>query len=540
MKNKRFLCLVLALVMMLSLFGCGSKSGDVETTDPAGELQEGENVLDVIEDSSSMPMVTTIDANTKFQKEIVVANYGDLPVMDTMGSNDICFGAVFMMVYERLVHQNKATNELEPELAKSWEISEDGLTYVFHLEENATFHNGDPVKASDVVYTFNRAMEQPSASAKVASVAEVVALDDYTVQITLSAPNADFMYNISYQTLSILSEKAVTENPDEGLKIGCGPYMFTEWVSGDHCTVVRYEDYYGEKPYTEKFTFKVMTEASARLIALQSGDVDICLNPDKVELNIVRDDDSLALLQTKGVKMYYIVMNTTKAPFDNQLVRQAVAYCMEKQDMIDVAAEGLAVVAHTFFPPEMNPYTCEDYDYYYPTDYEKAKDLLAQAGYPDGFEITFLARDEARVLQAQILQESLKKIGITMKIEQCDTTAMRTAIKENTYDICGYNWSNSLAPDMSCSDLFATGKGDNNSHFSEQWFDDTAAAALATTDVNERADLYHQMQQFVMERAPLVPLYYENMYIAVDANLENFTLDNANLNDFTYCYIVEG
>ena len=531
---KRIFCLILTLVMLLSIVACGEKP--VDNPDD-GQKDPG---TETVGDPSAMPAVTKIDANTKFQKEIVVAQYGDLPVMDTMGSNDIIYGAVFMMVYERLVHQNKTTNELEPELAKSWEISPDGLTYTFYLEENAKFHNGDPVLASDVVYTFNRAKEQPSASAKVASVASVEALDEHTVKITLSAPNADFMYNISYQTLSILSEKAVAADPVEGLKVGCGPYKLTEWVSGDHCTVVRNDEYYGQKPYTEKFTFKVMTEASARLIALQSGDVDICLNPDKVELNIVRDDENIELLQVKGVKMYYIVMNTTKAPFDNVKVRQAVALVTEKDDMIAVAAEGLASVAHTFFPPEMNPYTCEDYDAYYPTDYEKAKALLAEAGYPNGFEIEFLARDEARVLQAQILAESLKQIGITMKITQCDTAAMRSAIKDKSYDICGYNWSNSLAPDMSCSDLFATGKGDNNSHFSEPWFDETAQKALATSDVNERAELYHEMQKFVMERAPLIPLYYENMYIAVDNKLENFALDNCNLNDYTYCYIVEG
>ena len=170
---KRIFCLILTLVMLLSIVACGEKPVD----NPDDQKDPG---TETVGDPSAMPAVTKIDANTKFQKEIVVAQYGDLPVMDTMGSNDIIYGAVFMMVYERLVHQNKTTNELEPELAKSWEISPDGLTYTFYLEENAKFHNGDPVLASDVVYTFNRAKEQPSASAKVASVASVEALDEHT------------------------------------------------------------------------------------------------------------------------------------------------------------------------------------------------------------------------------------------------------------------------------------------------------------------------------------------------------------------------
>ena len=554
---KKLCCLILVLVMLLSMVACGSKkaeekveapaeqpaaSEEAAKNEPAEEKKEEETIMDTVvtaEDPSFMPAVTEITADTKFQKEIVVANYGDLPVLDTMGSNDVCFGAAFMMVFERLVKMNDATGEVEPQLAESWEISDDGMTYTFHIVQNATFHTGEPVKASDVVFTFNRAKEQPSAAAKIVGYESATALDDYTVEVKMATPNADLMYNLTYCSMSILSEKAVTEDPAGGLKIGCGPYELTEWVSGDHCTVVRYEDYYGEKPYTEKFTFKVMTEASARLIALQSGDVDICLNPDKVELDFIREDPNVTLLETNGVKMYYIVMNMTKPPFDDVRVRQAVAYCVDKQSMIDVAAEGLGVVAHTFFPPTMTPYTSNDYDFYYPSNIEKAKELLAEAGYPDGFEITFLARDEARVLQAQLLQESLKQIGITMNIEQCDTAAMRSAIREKTYDICGYNWSNDLAPDMSCSDLFATGRGDNNSHFSEPWFDETAQKALATTDVNERAELYHEMQKFVMERAPLIPLYYENTYIAVDSKLENFTLDSININDFTTCYIVE-
>ena len=240
---------------------------------------------------------------------------------------------------------------------------------------------------------------------------------------------------------------------------------------------------------TKNLTLRIMPEASSRVISLQNGEIDICVDPPAIELSHIADTDGLSLLQVSSEKLHYLAFNMEKGVFaDNQLLRQAIATAINKDNIVTVATEGLGTPAITFFSPGYGYYDAYDP---YPYNVEKAKELLAQAGYPDGLEFTLYYNGNLKELMSQVIQSNLKEIGITVHIEEMEIAALKSKLADADYEAVVYNWANdSAGPDNNVRPLFRTGSSSNRTHYSDSYIDELMDKALKETDNETRLKQY--------------------------------------------------
>ena len=532
---KKLLALALCLSMAVSLAACGSSasSASADTAAPAEEAEGDDAVAAAATESTE---VIETNADTKYKEEVKIGLEEDLTLLDPQQSNGTTNLMIRWMTHSTLVDLDLENGGFLPDLATDWEQTSDTV-WVFHLNPDATFQNGDPVTAEDVVWTYERARESSFTSDKVEWIKEARATDANTVEIELTEPVQDLLYYLAYATLSILDQKAVEADEEWGPNVGSGPYELTEWSYGDHTTLTRYEDYWGEMPLTKTFTFMIKPEASARLISLQEGEIDVCIDPAAIELSYITDDPNLTLLTKASEKTQYVTLNTTKAPFDNEKVRQAIACALNKDDILSVAVEGRGKVTQTFFSEGWGCYSDVDT---YTYDPDRAKELLKEAGYEDGLTIEIKVSGEEKKLQAQVIQEQLAAVGITASIRELDISELKSDLSEANYEMSLYNWANdSSGPDNNVRPLLRSDSGSNRSHFADEYIDDLMDKALVEQDEDARLEMYHEIQSYVLEKAPIIPLYYNDLYVGVTKNLQNLTLDPSFCHRFAYCYVVE-
>lgn len=504
-KKLTALCLVLMMALGL-LAGCGGS-------------ENGEN------------------SETGVKKELVIGTEENVTTLDPQASNSRPNLSLYWLTHNTLINNNDG--EFENNLTESYEQTDD-VTWVFHLRQGVKFHNGEELKASDVKFTYTRAVESSYTSEKVQWISEINTPDDYTVELKLSAPVQDILFFLADKTLSILNEKAVIENPEDGFKIGTGPYVLREWVLNDHTTVDRFADYFGEQPQSEVITFRIIPEASARLISLQTGEIDVCLFPARIDLDTVRGNSDLQLMEVGGDTMHYLTFNTTRAPFDDVRVRQGLAYAVDREKVIEVAAEGNGVPAYSFFSPG---YGLTEEVEHYNTDMDKAIALLKDAGYSESNKLSFTmsVSGDVKLLQAQAIQQCFNATGLVdMKIESMELTALKALFKDANYDASLYNWANENAgPDMNVRPLLHTGSGSNRSHFGDAAIDELMDKALVEVDDTARLALYAEIQKDVIDQLPIMPLYYDTVYVAATAKLQGFTPNCSEVHRFTYAYVTE-
>ena len=478
-------------------------------------------------------------AQEKVKKEIKIGTNDDIVVLDpsqTVSNPDLM---LFTATHNTLIKQDENNlGTFVGDLCESFEQVSDNV-WKFHLRKGVKFHNGEELKANDVLFTFDRAKESSYTSDNVEWIESLVADDDYNLTMTLSQPAQDILFYISYMTLSIVNEKACTEDPVNGPSIGTGPFMLKEHVSNDHTTIVRFDDYFGELPKTEIITWKIIPEASARMIALQAGEIDFVINPAKIELASIEDDKDLQVFTTESEQCEYLVFNTTREPWSDERVRQAFAYAIKRDEVMLVAEEGFGVLAGTFFSPGFGRYN-EAFTYTY--NPEKAKELLKEAGFDEKNPLSFTAYTsmEYKTLQAQVIQANLKAIGVDMKIETMEHPALKKLFKSAEYDVSFTNWSNdSMGPDFNSRPLFYTGNGSNRSHISDSYIDELIDKAAVEHDKAKREEMYKDLQIYINEKSPIIPLYFPNIYIPASVNVRNFAANASNVHRFAYAYVVE-
>lgn len=505
----RMVALLLALLMVLGLAGCGG-SGDDE---PSG--------------------------TGAIKEEMIIGTNDDIVVLDpcqTVSSRDLEF---MMCTHNTLIKQDEENlGTFYGDLCESFEQVSD-VEWKFKLRQGVKFHNGEELKASDVLFTFDRAKDSSYTSDNVSWIKSFVADDDYNLTMTLTEPVQDILYYISYLTLSIVNEKACTEDPTNGPAVGTGPFMMKEHISNDHTTIVRFDDYFGEAPKTKCITWKIIPEASARMVALQAGEIDFVLNPARIELSTVEGDSKLQLFTAESEQCEYLVFNVSRAPWNDERVRQAFAYAIDKQAVLTVAEEGFGVVANTFFSPGFG--RTEDVNKY-EKDLDKAKDLLKQAGFDESNPLEFTAYTsmEYKTLQAQVIQDNLKQIGVTMHIETMEHPALKQLFKTAEFDVSFTNWSNdACGPDSNSRPLFYTGNGSNRSHTSDPWIDAQIDKAAVEQDKAAREQQYVELQQYIIDKAPIIPLYFPNVYVPAGAGVQNFEANTSQVHRYAYAYVVE-
>jgi peptide/nickel transport system substrate-binding protein len=306
--------------------------------------------------------------------------------------------------------------ETQPDLAKSWDISPDGLTYTFHLQTGVKFHDGTPMTADDVKFSLDRARAPKSTTAQpqlFASIQSVDVVDPATVKITLKHPDGDFLYNMGWGDAVIVSPK--TAKTDATTPIGTGPFKFVDWVKGDHIDLVKNPDYWGTPAKLDKVTFKFIADPTAATSALLAGDIDAFPEfPAPESLAQIKADPRFNVLvgSTEGETVMAMILG--HKPLDNILVREAIAHAIDRKAIIDGAQYGYGTPIGTFFPPSNPAYV--DLTALSNFDPDKSKELLKQAGVSN-LTLTLKLPPPAYARNSgQIIQQELANVGINVKI----------------------------------------------------------------------------------------------------------------------------
>jgi peptide/nickel transport system substrate-binding protein len=476
MKKSAIYFLVFVMLMAV-LTGCGSGDGD------SGDASKGESAKD----------------------SIILAISADMASLDPLNSSLETDHYIWSGIFDTLVID--VDGEILPSLAKSWGISDDGLTYTFHLEEGVKFHNGEELKADDVVFSIKAAKESGYISGYVDQVSDAVAVDNYTVETILSSPNAAFL--LALTKVPIENEKAVNEAGENfgQQPIGTGPYKFVRHDVGESIILERFDDYFQGPASIKNVEFRVISDDNTAAVALKSGDVDYLYRVPVTSIPGMESDPNFSVHYFDYASLFMVLMNCTAEPFDNVLVRQAINYAIDKDPIIQGVEEGYAKQADGAFGEMIFGHSADVKGYTY--DIEKAKELLAQAGYPDGFTVTYLTLSAGPLRKsAEILQEQLSKIGITVEIDSREATSAITDLRNGNFQIATIQ--NAFPPDAeNWKLLYASESGLNWSFYKNPKVDELFLSGAATTDTAERLAVYKEVAQLLNDEAVVAPLYWK-------------------------------
>ncbi len=450
--------------------------------------------------------------------EISIALAADITSLDPMGHNDTKSEKVSFLVFNRLFRLN-TDFEVVPDLAEEWEQASD-TEWVIKIKEGVTFHDGSEMTSDDVKFSLERSMTMPKVQQVLSEVEKVEVVDRYTVKVTTKSAFAPFLYTLVHAGTSIVP-KAYVESGDEFENpVGSGPYQFVEWVSGDRVTLERYDGYFdaGNMGQTATIVFKVIPEGTARTIALETGEVDVVDELPPMDASRVRDNPDLTLYDKPSTRINFFAMNTEKEPYDNVLVRQALNYAIDKEAIIMVALDGAGVEAGSVLAPSFLGYKAGPYSY----DPARARQLLAEAGYPNGFSTSIMTSGDDRKRIAEVIQANFSEIGVEAEIEMLEWGTFIDSVLKGLEETLVLGWTSNPDPDATLTPIFYSGNigGMNFSRINDPEIDRLLQEGREELDLSARVRIYNQFHQYVMEQAPFVPLFVNNNLTGANADLE--------------------
>ena len=419
---------------------------------------------------------------------------------------------------------------LAPRLAENYEVSEDGTVYTFELREGVKFHNGEEFTASDVVWNFQRCLDEMHRYQYVQDIVNIEALNDYTVEFTIEAPSSVFVYNIA--NVLLVSQVAVEEAGDEYGAIvdnaGTGPYILTKYDMNQQILLEANPEYWRGQADIENIEFVPMADASTKLIAFERGEFDFVEVPTADWNNLV-DSGKFTTETAPGLHISYLGLNVGKedSPLYDEKVRQAIAYALDKESMVAVAADGLADVADYMMRPDLIAGSVE-HGNTYSYDPEKARELLADAGYADGFDLGAIeainAANNRYVKIAEILEQNLADIGITSTIKIGETASMLPAWKtDREYDIFVSGFTPSITyfeyKGYVYSEMDLQVQLNLNENIDTDLVDDGFDEATREQDEDRRDEIYGEVDSYLMDMAAYIPVMNVNTLFAWDEDL---------------------
>lgn len=471
-------------------------------------------------------------------KTSVVSTLQVLPSsLDTTKTSDL--SSIMFQIHEGLVID--LDNKIQPALAESWEVSDDATTITFHLRSGITFHNGDPVTADDVVFSVNRAAASPFVTIMAGAIDKAEKIDDTTVKVTFKYPYGPGLKCFTTSALFIMPE-ALIEADEDGYgqnPVGAGPYKVKELVPGEKCVLEAYEGYYEGVPEIKEVTFRIINDTTTALIALEKGELDTMDSniPEEAREELMNNKD-LQYAEGESNAFLAIMFNNKSGPFADKRVREAVSYAVNRQEVIDGAKNGMATLLEA---PLLT--SCPEYPTDFkanPLDIEKAKELLTQAGYPNGFSCTMKTVDSPTYSKpTEIIQAQLKKIGIDVQIEimernkyveevtlqgDFDLTFWAIVSKVIDADFCQYTFFHSAYQD---------GKG-NYSHIDNPQLDALLDEGRACIDPVRRKEIYAETCQIIKDESMMVPMYMAKRTLAANKDLVGLELRPDNTRRYKY------
>jgi peptide/nickel transport system substrate-binding protein len=469
---------------------------------------------------------------------LVFGRGGDSVALDPATATDGESFKVTKNIFETLIEFGEQDTELAPGLATEWSNSEDGLTYTLKLREGIKFHDGTDFNAEAVKFNFDRWASGDKEhyyyynSQFGDRIKEVKVVDDYTVEFVLNSPLAPFYKNLAMSPFAIASPAAIEEFGDKFMEnpVGTGPFVFKEWKRNDKITIVKNEEYWQEGlPKLSQVIFRAIPDNSARLNALSSGEVDLIDGVNFSDVGTIEANADLQTFYRPSLNIAYLGLTSTRGPLKEKLVRQALNYAVDKEALIDAFYAGAAESAKNPMPPVVAGYNDDVVDYEY--DPEKAKELLKEAGYEDGFEMELWAMPVARPYMpdgqkvAEALQANFEAIGVKAKIVTYEwgTYLDKARLGEADTFLLGWTGDNGDADNFLYVLLDQDSIGSNNySYYQNQEVHDLLVAAQATADQAEREKLYKEAQVLIKEDAPWIPLVHSQPALAGKANITGF------------------
>ncbi len=416
-------------------------------------------------------------------------------------------------LYSRLVQADPTGTTIEPDLATDWDISEDNLTYTFHLRD-AMFSDGSPVTAADVAWSINRAQAYDGGwGFLITAVKSVTAPDDSTVVVKLTQPHAPLLADLAMYAFSALPQKLVEEQGDDFFTkpVGSGPFAVSSYDPETEVDLVRNDNYYGTMPKIENVQIKVITNDNTRVLALQSGDVDVIENPPGNLTKQIEANPKLRVDEFPSTRVDFVEINGADEHFSDVRVRQAVRAAIDLGQINKLAYDDSGVPATSFMPYQMlywNDSLPEP-----EVDLDKAKQLMADAGYSDGFSTNLItvSGDAAGAAEAVVIKDSLAKIGIDVKIESYELVTAYDKERNGEYGLGERYWTNDIIdPDEVVTFGVDVEAGANS--FNTGWSDPeaTSLANKARSEIDEakRTEMYNRIQEIVYDQTPYLPVNY--------------------------------
>ncbi len=481
----------------------------------------------VVPDSTPIPAetaaveTTNATSNPKFGGTAVIATTVDHGDIQPLTSTDDFMYAIAVNIFNKLVKFSPDWS-IVPDLAETWDISEDGLTYTFHLRPNVKFHDGTPMTPADVKFSLDYITMKGAMASSFSSVKSIEAPDANTIVVQLSEASAPFLHNLAWGASMILpkhlyEEGDLANNPYNKKPVGTGPFKFVEYVPNDHVTLEANLDYYDGRPNLDKLIFKFIPQPETAKAAYDAGEVDALgygAAPGFADVGLYKDRQDSRVIINKLPAVWRVAMNVNDPILTNLKVRQAVAYALDNKKIVETAFGGVPVILTTAnpVPPSLawayNPDVAA-----YPYNPEQAAKLLDEAGYPldkDGVRFETTAKYATWIPGVdewwQLVKEMLGKVGIKMDLVVIDTpTWMDTVITKRDF---AFTLEGGVItdPDVLRS-FYATDGGENPMGYSNPEVDAFLAEASKVTDPAKRAQSYFQAEKIIADEVPSIPIF---------------------------------
>lgn len=477
-----------------------------------------------------------------------------------LASDSVSLNSSSQAIFNRLVEFKKGTTEVGPGLAESWTVSKDRKSYTFKLRKDVSFQSNDFFKptrlfnASDVVYTFKSQMDSKHPLAIPAGnyeyfkameldkiIADVKKVDDYTVRFDLSKPEAPFIANLAMDFASILSEEYAQYlvKSGKGLKtletnpIGTGPFVFKSYQKDSTVRYTAFDKYYKGKPKIDQLVFVIVTDSTVRLQKMKTGECHVMSEPQPQDIEQISKNANLKLLSTEGLNIGYLAFNTKKKPFDNLKVREALTLAMNKKSYVDAIYKGQGNVAKNPIPPTMWSYNKSIQDDEY--NVEKAKKLLAEAGYPNGFETELWTLPVSRPYMpngkklGELIQADLAKINVKLKLVTFDWPTYLEKSKNGLHSFVEFGWTgdngdpdNFLNVLLGCSAVKA---GSNYAQWCHPEFNSLIQKAKEEPTQAKRIPLYEKAQVIAKKEKPWVNIAHSRLNKVISEKVIGYKID---------------
>jgi len=471
--------------------------------------------------------------------KLVYLFYGEPGEADPATAYDARSATLINNVYDRLLtYEGDDATTFAPMLAERWEVSSDGLVITFHLRHDATFHDGSPVTAEAVRYSFNRVitMNQPPAwmLQQMMDLDSTVVVDDYTVEVHLTQPYAAALGVLTHSVASIVNPAVVEANggvvadeentwmnQNEG-GAGSGPYLLEEWIPAERLTFERYDGYWGELALTETIECPIVPEVGTRVLMLLAGDADIHDYFPETNVADLEGAANLTILTPATFNIDFVALGC-RGPMSEKAVRQAVSYAFPYDTVLEFVYNGLAIASTGPIPSGMFGYVDPPADKRYSHNIVKANEILDDAGWewygtPGdsyrlkdnvqlGMEVLVPIGEEVKMQEALLWQDSLKQIGFQLRIREIVYAIMYRTVRNHETDGIMSGWLPDYAdPDNYVDAICNSGNADAiyGNEYNNPDMDALILQAKSEADVATRADLYRQIQELSFEDAPYV------------------------------------